>query len=144
MPPDVTTGLVVVVTGGLVVVVVVGGLVTGGAVTGATPAAGAVVVVGGGSVVVVVVVPSGDGARVPWAAPGAEGDLAPAEAPGCSRATMTPKQAAAAPESTTAVPVRRRIRASACARAAGENRSRLLLTTTVAPGVPARAGWSGP
>jgi hypothetical protein len=128
----------VVVAGGLVVVVV-GGLVTGGEVIGAGPAGGAVVVVVGATVVVVVMV-VGVAVGVVLDADG-RGDLAPADVPGCSRATVTPRKVASAPERTTAPLVTRRIRVSARARAAGENRPRLI--TDVAR-VPAGVGWRRP
>ena len=131
-------------TGGLVVVVVgaavTGGAVTGGAVTGAER--GGAVVVGGGAVVLVVVAIGAAGEA--GVGMGGGRDFAPAEAPGCSRATVTPIQAATTPETTTATLVRRRTRASARARAAGENRSRLRFTTAAARGVPAGTGWRGP
>jgi hypothetical protein len=118
VPPDVTNGRVVVVVGGRVVGVVVG-VVTGGELDVAPPSAepdepvtGGAVVAGGGVVVVV-------GATPPAPEPDA-GDGA--DAPGCSRATSTPRNAVAPPANTTNVRVIRRTRRCACARVAGEKR----------------------
>jgi hypothetical protein len=134
VPPDVTNGRVVVVVGGKVV-----GVVTDGEFDGASPSDepdepdepvtdGAVV---DGGVVVVVVVAAVPTAPEPDAEDGAD-------APGWSRATSTPRNAVAAPASTTNVWVIRRSRRCARARVAGEKRpgGRLMFEN---PGARARA-----
>jgi hypothetical protein len=127
-------GLVVVVVGGLVVGTVWAGCGAGGAV--AVAGAGAGTVVGGRVVVVVggalVVVLAGgavggvDFAATPRSAPAAPA-VVPALAPGCSRATTTPIRAATPVDTKTMARVRRRRRASACARSRGEYWSRMRL-----------------
>lgn len=138
VPPDVTKGRVVVVVGGEVVGVVVGARTDEGLDAVPPPSAvldpplstGAVV---GGSVVVVVagVTP----------VPESEADDG-AEAPGCSRATSTPRKAVTAPASTTDVWVRRRRRRCARARVPAEMRLRERLMFGD-PGVWARAIATG-
>jgi hypothetical protein len=123
----VTTGRVVVVVGGLVVVG--GGLVV---VVGEAPSEldpPVVVVVG-----IVVDVVLGDVTGVGLVVGGAAGG---ADAPGCSRATVIPMNAAAPPATTIAVLVNRVIRACALARAPGVRWSGARLTGN--PGVAARA-----
>jgi hypothetical protein len=117
VPPDVTNGRVVVVVGGKVVGVV-GGVVTDGELDDAPPSAepdepvtNGAVVGGGAAIVVVVAVMSG--------APELDPDVG-ADAPGCSRATSTPTNAAPAPDSTTNVVVSRRRRRCARSRVAAE------------------------
>ena len=127
VPPDVTAGRVVVVVGGLVVVVV--GLVV--VVVGAAPSwpEAPVVVVGMVvDVVDVVDVVLGDAAGTVL---GAGGAVAGAVPPGCSLATVTPMSAAAPPASTTAVLVKREIRACALERAPGVCWSRARLAGTL-------------
>ena len=125
-----TAGRVVVVVGGLVVVV--GGLVV--VVGGAAPSwPEAPVVVGVGIVVDVVDVVVGDAAGTVLVVGGAVGGAVP---PGCSLATVIPMSAAAPPASTTAVLVKREIRACALARAPGVWWSRARLTGNL--GVAAR------
>ena len=118
-----------------------GGIVTGAEVVGVTAvgavAGGAVVVVGGRVVGVVVV-----GGACEFGTDGGA-DFAAAEVPGCSRATTIPKNAATMPDPAMAKPVNRRSRASARARIAGDNRSRLVLTTEVAR-CPVGTGGRGP
>jgi hypothetical protein len=133
VPPDVTAGRVVVVVGAMVVGVVVG-TVTAGELGAPPPSAepdeplAGGGVVGGGDVVVV-------GPLLPAPEPDADGG---ADAPGCSRATSTPRKAVAAPASTTNAWVSRRRRRCARARVAGEKRpgGRLMFED---PGVGARA-----
>jgi hypothetical protein len=137
VPPDVTTGGVLVVGGGTVVVG--GGTVVGvGAVGAGAPAVGALDGVvdawagggvvgagagaGAGFAVVVVVAPVGSGVD--------DGALALALEPGCSRATVTPMNAATPVETRTMARVRRRRRTSALARVNGEYRSRVRLMAT--------------
>jgi hypothetical protein len=134
VPPDVTDGRVVDVVGGTVVGGTVVGAVTGGEPDVAPPSVepdepvtgGAVVA--GGDVVVVAAVPT---APEPDAEDGAD-------APGWSRATSTPRNAVAAPASTTNVWVIRRSRRCARARVTGEKRpgGRLMFEN---PGTRARA-----
>jgi hypothetical protein len=140
VPPDVTNGRVVVVVGGRVVGVVVG-VVTDGEPAAAPPLSaepdepvtgGAVV--GGGDVVVVVV------AAAPPALDPDAGDGA--DAPGCSRATRTPRKAVVPPAITTTVWVSRRRRRCARARVAGEKRTGARRMVEV-PGVRARARVGG-
>jgi hypothetical protein len=103
----------VVVVGGLVVGVVVGGDVVGTAVVGVPAGTGGAVVgvvVGAAAGAVVVVVVGG----------GTVGGVVLADEPGCSRATVTPMNAAAPVAARTAVLVSRRMRAWARARAIGE------------------------
>jgi hypothetical protein len=141
VPPDVTNGRVVVVVGGKVVGVVVG-VVTEGEPDAAAPPLSAEgdepvtggAMVGGGDVVVVVVV-----AAPPEPDPDA-GDGA--DAPGCSRATRTPRKAVAPPAMTTTVWVSRRRRRCARARVAGEKRTGARRLVAV-PGVRARARVGG-
>jgi hypothetical protein len=112
-----------VVVGGLVVGVVVVGVVVGTAEVGVSEGAGAAVVdvVGGAAGVVVVVVAGGTVVGVVLA-----------DEPGCSRATVTPMNAAAPVAARTAVLVRRRMRAWARARAIGEYGSPRFMATSTA------------
>jgi hypothetical protein len=103
---------VVVVTGGLVV----GGLVGVGDAALGAEAGGAVVVVGGAVVGGTAVVGGGmvEEGVVP---PGVGAAFAPADEPGCSRATVTPMIVASSPAAATDARVTRRMRSSAAARA---------------------------
>jgi hypothetical protein len=161
VPPDVTIGRVVVVVGatvvGVVGVVVVGATVVGvvgvvvgvvGVVVGAVdgeldaapplsaepdePTTGGTVVAGGDVVVVVAAV-----------SPAPEPDTGDgAEAPGCSRATTTPRNAVAPPASTTNVWVSRRRRCCASARVAGEKRAGGRFMLEDPGGACAPCGWA--
>ena len=137
-------GLVVVVTGGFVVVVS-GGLVGVVADAAAFDPGLVVVVVVLVLVVVEVLVPTGAGCVVVGAVEGADA-LAPADAPGCSLATVTQMNAVAPPASTMAVLVRRLMRACASARAVGEYmlRARLMPDHGKQPLAPERVRPRGP